>query len=114
MEPDLVAIARELLKRKRAILIEALRGKRNPSSPPSLWLQGMSIQQRKQMLKAITAALARVEEDDYGYCRSCFMKMPWAEIARSPERENCGACSLRIAATRRPRSKARRRATVRS
>jgi len=114
MEPEQVTVAKELLKRKRAILLECLRGTRGASNPPPHWLQDLSPLKMKQMVKAVNEALERVGHQDFGYCQSCFMRMPWADIVRSPERKHCSVCLVRAATlkkvrpARRPGAVARR------
>jgi hypothetical protein len=113
MESDQVAIVKEILKRKRAILVESLRGTRGSANPPPSWLQGLSVQRRRDMVRAIDTALQRVESEDFGFCQSCFIRMPWADIARAPEREICSSCGLRLAAEKKMRRGVRRKVAAR-
>jgi hypothetical protein len=43
----------------------------------------------------IEAALRRLEQGSYGYCRSCFLVIPSAELLRRPYAERCVRCQAR-------------------
>jgi hypothetical protein len=113
MESEQVAVAKELLKRKRAMLLECLRGSRGAAPSAPHWLQGLSQQKMRQMVKAVNEALEQVGHQDFGYCQSCFMRMPWADIVRSPERKHCSVCLVRAASLKKVRPAKRRGAVAR-
>lgn len=45
----------------------------------------------------IAAAVRRLEQGTYGYCRGCFLVMPTAELLRRPYAEYCLRCESRHA-----------------
>lgn len=48
---------------------------------------------RQARLKRIDAALRRIAEDDYGYCRDCGEDIPAARLAIDPAIERCIGCA---------------------
>ena len=95
MDNEQLGLAKELLQRKKAILEKALSGKKMPKEEMPSWLLRTVPKDRKQMLKDVDQALERMASDNFGFCQSCFQEIPWAEIARFPERELCETCIAR-------------------
>jgi len=94
MDNDQIVLAKDILARKSNLLQEALKGTtKKPDLEP--WLDDLSPPEMRKMLKLVEEARSRLEIDDFGYCRSCFQEIPWAEIARIPEREFCETCITR-------------------
>ena len=52
-----------------------------------------SSQRREQMLKQITGALARIENDDFGYCRDCEELIPIKRLEFDPTSTRCVDCA---------------------
>ena len=50
-------------------------------------------QRREQMLKRITVALARIEADDFGYCRDCEEPIPSKRLQFDPTATRCVDCA---------------------
>jgi hypothetical protein len=95
MDNEQVTLAKEILERKKVLLEQALSGKKLPKEELPSWLIGIETSDRRRMLEEVKAALGRLETDDYGYCSICYQEIPWAEIARSPERDLCESCLAR-------------------
>ncbi len=52
-----------------------------------------STQRREQMLRKITAALGRIERDDFGYCQSCEEPINEKRLAFDPTATLCIDCA---------------------
>lgn len=52
-----------------------------------------SSQRREQMLKQITVALARIDNDDFGYCRDCEELIPSKRLEFDPTVTRCVDCA---------------------
>lgn len=52
-----------------------------------------SARRRKLMLRQISAALARIEKDDYGYCRSCDEPIAHKRLEFDPTALLCIKCA---------------------
>jgi DnaK suppressor protein len=52
-----------------------------------------SSQRREQMQKQITAALARIDKDDFGYCRDCEELIPVKRLEFDPTSTRCVGCA---------------------
>jgi DnaK suppressor protein len=52
-----------------------------------------SSQRREQKLKQITAALTRIDNDDFGYCRDCEELIPIKRLEFDPTSTRCVACA---------------------
>jgi len=52
-----------------------------------------SSQRREQMLKQITGALARIENNDFGYCRDCEELIPIKRLEFDPTSTRCVECA---------------------
>ena len=52
-----------------------------------------SSQRREQMLKQITGALARIDNDDFGYCRGCDELIPIKRLEFDPTSTRCVDCA---------------------
>jgi DnaK suppressor protein len=52
-----------------------------------------SSQRREQMLNQITAALARIDNDDFGYCRGCDELIPIRRLQFDPTATRCVDCA---------------------
>ena len=52
-----------------------------------------SSQRREQMLKQITAALARIDNDDFGYCRDCEELIPIKRLEFDATSTRCVDCA---------------------
>lgn len=48
---------------------------------------------REQMLKQITAALTRIEKDEFGYCRDCEELIPIKRLEFDPTSTRCVDCA---------------------
>ncbi|MEJ5216845.1 TraR/DksA C4-type zinc finger protein [Cognatishimia sp. D5M38] len=49
--------------------------------------------QREIQVKALNAALKRMEDDDYGYCRDCGEDIPDARLKLNPAVLKCMSCA---------------------
>lgn len=49
----------------------------------------------KRRLRSVVAALQRIEEDDYGFCKVCDEPIPLARLQIRPEAEYCLNCQDR-------------------
>ena len=52
-----------------------------------------SSQRREQMLQQITAALARIDSDEFGYCRDCEEPIPGKRLEFDPTSTRCVDCA---------------------
>jgi DnaK suppressor protein len=52
-----------------------------------------SSQRREQMLKQITGALARIDTDEFGYCRDCDEMIPIKRLEFDPTSTRCVDCA---------------------
>lgn len=52
-----------------------------------------SSQRRQQMLQKITAALARIDSDEFGYCRDCEELIPHKRLEFDPTSTRCVDCA---------------------
>lgn len=52
-----------------------------------------SVQRREQMLKKITAALVRIENDEFGYCCDCEEPIPAKRLEFDPTSTRCVDCA---------------------
>ena len=50
-------------------------------------------ERRQHRLKVITAALDRLENDDYGYCLACGEDIPYKRLMADPATTRCVGCS---------------------
>ena len=50
-------------------------------------------QRREQMLKQITVALARIDNDEFGYCRGCDEPIPGKRLEFDPTTTRCVDCA---------------------
>jgi DnaK suppressor protein len=50
-------------------------------------------QRRAQMLQRITAALARIDSDEFGYCRDCEEAIPRKRLEFDPTSTRCVDCA---------------------
>lgn len=50
-------------------------------------------QRREQMLKRIGAALARIDSDDFGFCRGCEEPIPVKRLEFDPTATRCVDCA---------------------
>ncbi len=52
-----------------------------------------SSQRREQMLKQITVALTRIDNDEFGYCRDCDELIPIKRLEFDPTSTRCVGCA---------------------
>jgi len=52
-----------------------------------------SSQRREQMLQQITVALARIDNDEFGYCRDCDELIPNKRLEFDPTATRCVDCA---------------------
>lgn len=50
-------------------------------------------ERRQRRLKVITAALARMDSEDYGYCLACGDDIPYKRLLADPATTRCVDCS---------------------
>ena len=61
--------------------------------------QAMASEQRRRAelrIKLVNAALQRVADDEYGYCRTCEEPIAFKRLAASPETPFCVPCKSRM------------------
>ena len=61
--------------------------------------QAMATEQRRRAelrIKQVSAALKRIEDGDYGYCRTCEEPIDYKRLIASPETPFCVPCMSRM------------------
>jgi len=100
-----VAIRRDLVRQRKAMLEEAVEGLANPNGPaafPDVSDQAsaevdqnfsMRIKEREQkLLKKIDEALDRLSKNIYGICERCEEEIPYQRLKARPVTTLCIAC----------------------
>jgi DnaK suppressor protein len=111
-DTDLETLRSELLRRRRAILetfrragaeLDALRAaERDPefeegaqTEHEAFTLARLSENQRRE-IQQIDAAMARIDEGEYGVCRECEMEIDPRRLAALPYAVLCTECATRL------------------
>jgi len=71
--------------------LESLKSELGAAHRPRRW----SVRHNGVTAERVEAALARLQQGTFGYCRRCFLTIPQAELLRRPYAECCGPCQAR-------------------
>lgn len=71
--------------------LESLKSELGAAHRPRRW----TVRHNGVTAERVDAALTRLRQGTFGYCRRCFLTIPQAELLRRPYAECCAPCQAR-------------------